>query len=59
MTADKPIASERAFHDRLRCVVREAAANEVDVEGAWPVLTDEDDLPDWDLEIVALAETEQ
>ena len=59
MTADKPIATEEAFHDRLRTVVRQAAANGIDVEGAWPVLTEEADLPDWDLEIVTLTETER
>lgn len=59
MTADEPIATEAAFHDRLTAVVTEADENGVDVEGAWPVLTEEDDVPDWDLEIVALAGTEQ
>ena len=52
------ITSEEEFHERIRATVNGAAANGVDVEGSWPVLNDDPDTPDWDLEIVALADTD-
>jgi hypothetical protein len=57
MTTGHRIETEEAFHERLHEVVTVAAANGVDVEGAWPVLHEGGDAPDWDLEIVALTDS--
>lgn len=54
MTAGKRIDTEEQFHERLRELVVVASTNEVDIGGGWPVLTDDADVPDWDVEIVAL-----
>ena len=59
MAADEPIDTEEVFHGKLQTIVNEAASNGIEVEGAWPVLNDDPRLPDWDLEIVALAETDE
>ncbi|HKL30588.1 MAG TPA: hypothetical protein VJ898_15140 [Natrialbaceae archaeon] len=50
--------AETEFHDRLRAAVRDATENGVEVEGSWPVLSDDPDAPDWDVEIVLLDESE-
>lgn len=55
-TGDR-IETEEEFHERIKAIVNDAVANGIDVEGAWPVLNEDPDTPDWDLEIVALAET--
>lgn len=50
------IDTEETFEKYVRDIVTRATANGVDVEGAWPVVTDDPDVPDWDLEIVRLSE---
>lgn len=51
-----PIRSESAFHEAMCALVRAATENGVDVEGSWPVSTD--DGPEWDVEIVRLTDAE-
>ena len=55
MGANESRMAEDAFHDRLRDLVTEAAAEGIEVEGDWPILTDDPGTRDWDLEIVRLA----
>lgn len=57
MPTDESIVTEDAFQQRLRELVTEAAGNGVDVEGSWPVLHDDPDAAEWDIEIVALAKS--
>jgi len=57
--ATERIDSELAFAERLAAVVTEAAVAGIDVRGAWPILNEDATLPDWDLEIVELAPTDQ
>jgi hypothetical protein len=51
--------AEHEFHERLREVVTDAAEDGVDVEGSWPVRNDDSAEPDWDIEIIRLAESNQ
>lgn len=53
------IDTEAAFQEYVQDIVTQATANGVDVEGAWPVFTDDPDFPDWDLEIVRLYEPDE
>lgn len=58
MGTDEDRSAATAFHDRVREAVRKAHENGIDVEGSWPVLNDDPDAPDWDVEIVLLDESE-
>ena len=58
MASDDSVDTDAAFQRELVNIVNEAVTNGVDVEGAWPILNDDTDLPDWDLEITALASVE-
>lgn len=58
MAADE-IDTEAALQRELARTLTEAASNGIDVEGAWAVETDYADLPDWDLEIVALTDSRE
>ncbi|MFW5919760.1 MAG: hypothetical protein ACOCSF_06150 [Halanaeroarchaeum sp.] len=49
------IETETDFQERLESLVEEAYENGVDVRGGWPVQVNEEDAPDWDVEIVALS----
>ncbi len=49
------VPAEEEFAERLRELVNDAHANGVDVEGGWPVLNEDPDLPDWDVVVVELA----
>lgn len=55
MVTQSGVTTEERFQDRLRRLVTEAAANGVDVEGSWPVVDDDGEGLDWDVEIVQLA----
>lgn len=57
MTQNEYVTTEEVLHERLQEIINSAASNGVDVEGAWPVLNGDSGLPDWDLEIIRLAET--
>jgi len=48
------IETEADFQAAIEDLVREAYANDVDVLGGWPIQTEED-VPDWDVEIVVLS----
>jgi hypothetical protein len=48
-------SAEEAFAERLRDLLNEAHANGVEIEGGWPVLNEDPDLPDWDVVIVGMA----
>lgn len=58
MVADDSIESDEAFNRQLKTLLDEAASNGVELEGGWPVQTDTSDIPDWDIEITALAESD-
>jgi len=49
------IEKETDFQEQLGSLVEEAYENGVDVRGGWPVRVNEEDVPDWDVEIVALS----
>jgi|GEM_PF-6046513 len=50
----RSVASEDAFHAALRTLVIEAAANDVDVSGGWPI-PNRDAATAWDVEITPVA----
>ena len=49
------VPAEERSAEQLRESVNDAHANGVDLEGGWPVLTEDPDLPDWDVVVVELA----
>lgn len=51
---DAPVTTGDEFHRRLQALVRAANSNGVDVEGGWPVVGDDTDTPEWDVEIVVV-----
>jgi hypothetical protein len=58
MTTEERIDTEEQFHERLREIAVAASANGVDIGGGWPILTDDIDVLDWDVEIIALTEAD-
>jgi hypothetical protein len=55
MVPSANVPAEEEFAERLRELVNDAHANGVDLEGGWPVLNEDPDLPDWDVVVVELA----
>jgi hypothetical protein len=55
MVPNANVPAEEEFAERLRELVNDAHANGVDLEGGWPVLNEDPDLPDWDVVVVELA----
>lgn len=58
MTSDEHVVDEEDFHERIQQIVNAATSAGIDVAGAWPVLNDEPDIPDWDIQIVELDRTD-
>jgi len=52
-------SAEDVFAERLREAILQAHEDGVEVEGGWPVLNDDPDLPDWDVVIVGMAKPDQ
>ena len=59
MDSSEDGSAEADFAERLRELVNEAHENGVDVEGGWPVLNEDPDLPDWDVVVVGMAKPER
>ena len=54
MNNDVEVQSEADLHQRLEDVITRAYSNGVSVRGSYPVINEDTDLPDWDVEIVRL-----
>ena len=52
-------SAEDVFARRLEGVILDVYEDGVDVEGGWPVLSEDADVPDWDVVIVELAKPER
>lgn len=51
--------TEETFQTGLRDLLGEAHDSGIEVRGAWPILNDDPEVPDWDLEIVVLSDRDR